>query len=61
MLGIPLGIFTILLGAKGFSESGIPLTSKKNLHGSTAKSIGFVCILLGVFFLIAGFHAVSRL
>ncbi len=48
MLGIILGVATILLGAKAFTEKGIPLTNKKNLTGSTAKTIGVICIVLGV-------------
>jgi len=48
MLGLILGPLIILLGAKAFSETGIPLTREKNLTGTTAHIIGVVVILLGV-------------
>jgi hypothetical protein len=54
MLGLILGVFVILLGAKAFTEKGIPLTKEKNLTGTTAKIIGVVCILLGIAFIADG-------
>ena len=57
MLGLILGVFVILLGAKAFTPAGIPLTKEKNLTGTTAKIIGVVCILLGVAFLADGLLA----
>ncbi len=47
MIGVILGAFTILLGVKAFTPSGLPLTRSKNLTGATAKVVGVVCILLG--------------
>lgn len=42
------GIFTILLGGKGFSPRGIPLTSKRNITGKPAYVIGVIVMLIGV-------------
>ena len=57
MLGLILGVLVILLGAKAFTPTGIPLTKDKNLTGTTAKIIGAVCILLGIAFLADGILA----
>jgi len=57
MFGLILGVFVIILGAKAFTPSGIPLTKAKNLTGVTAKIIGVVCILLGLVFLADGLFA----
>ena len=54
MIGIILGVFTILLGAKAFTPQGLPLSSTKNLTGGTAKTIGVICILLGALFILDG-------
>ena len=54
LLGIILGIFVILLGAKAFTPKGLPLTKEKNLTGTPAKVIGVVCIVLGVAFIADG-------
>lgn len=54
MLGLILGIFVILLGAKAFTPNGLPLTKDKNLTGATAKIIGVICIVLGVAFIADG-------
>ena len=48
MLGVILGPVVIFLGAKAFSEKGIPLTRQKNLTGTSAKVIGIICIFLGL-------------
>ena len=61
MLGIILGVMTILLGAKAFSKDGIPLTREKNLTGTTATVIGIICILIGLFFLADGILALFGL
>lgn len=54
MLSFILGGLAILLGAKAFTQNGLPLTRTKNLTGKTAKVIGVACILLGVVFLVDG-------
>jgi hypothetical protein len=61
MLAIPLGIFTIVLGAKGFTEKGIPWSKKTNITGTKAKYIGSICFVLGAIFLFLGFNAVYRI
>ena len=57
MLGIILGVFTVLLGLKAFTPKGLPLTKTRNLTGVGAKVIGVVCVLLGAFFLFDGVMA----
>ena len=54
MLGLILGILTVLLGAKAFTANGLPLTREKNLQGMPAKVVGSVCVLLGVIFIVDG-------
>ena len=46
MLGLILGVFVVVLGAKAFTPTGIPLTREKNLTGATAKVIGAICSLV---------------
>lgn len=48
MLGIILGIFTIMLGIKGFTEKGLPWSRTKNIAGTPAKVIGAGCLMFGV-------------
>lgn len=57
LLGIILGIFVIILGAKAFTPKGLPLTKEKNLTGTPAKVIGIICILLGLAFIADGVFA----
>ena len=61
MLAIIVGILAILLGAKAFTPTGLPLTRTKNLTGTTAKVIGVVCILVGLAFLADGVLAMFNL
>ena len=42
-----VGIGIELLGLKGFSEDGIPLTYDRNLCGTPGRCVGIVCLLLG--------------
>ena len=60
MIGIPLGVFAIFLGVKAFTPTGLPLTKRKNLTGTSAKVIGLLCICLGLFFLTSGLMAIFR-
>ena len=48
MLVILAAFAAVLLGAKGFTEEGIPLTHQSNITGAPAKVIGVVCILLSI-------------
>ncbi len=43
-----VGLGSIGLGCKGFTESGIPFSSRGNLTGTPAAFVGMMCILLGV-------------
>ena len=51
IIGIAIGVGAIALGAKGFSQSGLPLTKEKNITGGAAKAIGVVCFLIGAAFI----------
>jgi hypothetical protein len=55
IIGVLIGVAVILLGAKGFSADGIPLTNSKKLTGPGAKALGIVCIILGVGFILVSF------
>ena len=61
MIGIVLGIAAILLGLKGFTPAGLPLTKKKRLTGTTAKILGALCLLLGLALLADGLYSVYTL
>jgi hypothetical protein len=58
MIGIFIGIGAILLGLRGFSRDGLPLTSKKRLTGTGAKVIGALCLLAGLAFIADGVYSV---
>ena len=61
MIGIVLGVLTIILGAKAFTPKGLPVTSKQNLTGKPAKIIGVICIILGALFFIEGLFGTARI
>ena len=42
-----VGIGIVLLGMKGFSEDGIPLTYDRNLCGGPGRCVGVACLLVG--------------
>ena len=42
-----LGIGIMLLGMKGFSQDGIPITYDRNLCGAPGRCVGIACLLLG--------------
>ncbi len=42
-----LGVGILLLGAKGFSKDGIPLTYDCYLNGAKGRCVGVVCLLVG--------------
>ncbi len=54
MLGLVLGVFVVVLGAKAFTPAGIPLTREKNLTGVSAKVIGVICLLFGGSLVLSG-------
>ena len=45
-----IGCFILL--KKGFSDEGIPFSSKTNLTGNAAKAWGVLCGILGLVFLV---------
>ncbi len=49
-----VGVGIDLLGMKGFSHDGIPLTYERNLDGATGRVIGVVCLLIGSPIALAG-------
>ena len=61
MIALFVGAAAILLGIKGFTPGGLPLTKKKNLTGKTAIIIGIGCILLGVAFILDGIWMLNRI
>jgi hypothetical protein len=42
-----MGIGIMLLGMKGFSEDGIPITYDRNLCGAPGRCVGILCLLVG--------------
>jgi hypothetical protein len=42
-----VGLSIVLLGAKGFSEDGIPLTYDRSLCGTPGRCVGIACLLVG--------------
>jgi hypothetical protein len=51
IIGIAIGVGTILLGLKGFGTEGLPFTSSKRLTDTGAKIVGSICLLLGLAFI----------
>jgi hypothetical protein len=56
---IALAIGLIVIGVKGFTAEGIPLTKAKSLHGKAGQLAGVACILGGVLFIPAFFLALT--
>ena len=51
-IGILLvSIGLVVLGIKGFTASGIPLSKRTTLKGTSGKVVGAICILAGVAFI----------
>ena len=61
MLGLIVGVLAVSLGAKAFTPKGLPLTKKRNLTGTAAKTVGAACILLGLWFIADGAYGTTRL
>ena len=59
VIGILIGIGAIVLGAKGFTATGLPFTSTKRLEGPGAKAIGITCVLIGLAFIADGIYAMD--
>lgn len=45
---VAVSICLIVLGIKGFTVSGIPLSKKTVLKGTSGKVVGTICIVAGV-------------
>jgi hypothetical protein len=58
MIAILIGIGAILLGAKGFSSDGLPVTGKRRMTGSGAKAVGAICLLIGIAFIADGIYSI---
>jgi hypothetical protein len=61
MFGIIIGIAAILLGLRGFSRDGLPLTSKRRLTGTAAKVVGALCLLAGLAFIADGVYMINTM
>jgi hypothetical protein len=50
---VGMGLGTLALGIKGFTDDGVPLSSETRIHGVAGKIVGVLCLLLaaGVLFL----------
>lgn len=46
---LELSVLILALGVRGFTRTGIPLTSKRNIRGCRGKLLGTLCLLLGLF------------
>jgi hypothetical protein len=46
---LELSFLIFVLGAKGFTRTGIPWSSKRNITGKWAKVLGTLCLVVGVF------------
>jgi len=55
ILAVFLGLLFVLIGIKGFSEKGIPLTTKKSLVGKQGIVVGEICIIIGVLYFLSAF------
>ena len=47
LVAVLFGIALIWLGAKGFSEKGIPITKSGGLSGTRGKIVGIIFVLWG--------------
>ena len=61
MLGIFIGIGAVLLGLRGFSRDGLPLTRKRRLTGTAAQVVGVICVLVGVVLIADGVYMINTL
>ena len=47
-----VAVTIILIGAKGFSQSGLPISRKTRIKGRAGKTIGLGCMVTGVLLLL---------
>src|SRR5262249_24308318 len=48
LLVLALAIGFLYVGVQGFSSKGLPWSRKKKLTGATAKTVGTICVILGL-------------
>jgi phosphate/sulfate permease len=60
IIGIAIGVGAIILGAKGFSPAGLPLTGSKRITGNAAKIVGGICIFVGLIFIAGSVYPFIR-
>jgi hypothetical protein len=51
ILIVAVSVGLIILGVKGFTKGGIPISKSMILQGTAGKVVGVVCILAGVLFI----------
>jgi hypothetical protein len=56
-----VGVGLVLVGLKGFSDEGIPLSSTSNLKGKTGRIVGIICLIAGSPIAIAGFWMMVKI
>jgi hypothetical protein len=61
MFSLILAFFVFALGAKAFSEEGIPLDRTGSLKGSKGKICGALCILLAMALVADGIFTLMRM
>jgi hypothetical protein len=58
---VAIAIGLIVIGVKGFTAEGIPLTKTKSLHGKAGHLTGVACVIAGILFIPAFFLALTLL
>ena len=58
ILAVAVGL--VILGLKGFSDSGIPISKTVVLQGTSGRIVGVICILAGLAFIPVGLFGVLR-
>jgi hypothetical protein len=61
MLGLIFGPLALILGLKGFPQTGMPFTKRQRITGATAKIIGVFCVALGVLMTLGGVMSVIQI
>ena len=56
-----VGVGLVLLGFKGLSGEGIPLTSDRNLTGQTGRVVGIICLIAGSPIALFGFYMIVKI
>jgi hypothetical protein len=48
---LAVSIALVVMGVKGFTASGIPLSKNVVLNGTSGKIVGVICIIAGLLFI----------